>query len=107
MDHHPVHAVKGKPELFGCCSLSTAIGVEPRECRGGFADVSPSGLTLLAEQAVDLKDFDMADLEQQITNAKEDVADAEVEKKVAAEEALALLEEARNAVQMATGGSQH
>ena len=75
--------------------------------RGGFADVSPTGLTLLAEQAIDLKDFDMADLEQQITNAKEDVADAEGEKKAAAEEALAQLEEARNAVLMATGGSQH
>ena len=75
--------------------------------RGGFADVSPNGLTLLAEQAIDLKDFDMADLEQQITNAKEDVADAEGEKKAAAEEALSQLEEARNAVLMATGGSQH
>ena len=75
--------------------------------RGGFADVSPTGLTLLAEQAIDLKDFDMADLEQQITNAKEDVADAEGEKKAAAEEALSQLEEARNAVLMATGGSQH
>ena len=75
--------------------------------RGGFADVSPSGFTLLAEQAVDLEDFDMSDLEQQIANAKEDVADAEGDKKAAAGEVLAQLEEARDAVLMATGGSSH
>lgn len=75
--------------------------------RGGFADVSPSGFTLLAEQAVDLKDFDMSDLEQQIQNAKEDVADADGEKKVAASAVLAQLEEAREAVKLATGGSSH
>ena len=40
--------------------------------RGGFADVSPSGLTLLAEHAVSLEDFNMEDLEQQIRNAQED-----------------------------------
>ncbi|MDJ0613867.1 MAG: F0F1 ATP synthase subunit epsilon [Rhizobiaceae bacterium] len=75
--------------------------------RGGFADVSPSGFTLLAEQAVDLKDFDMTDLEQQIQNAKEDVKDAEGEKKVAAEKNLAQLEEAREAVKLATGAVSH
>ena len=31
--------------------------------RGGFADVSPDGLTLLAEQAISLADFDMNELE--------------------------------------------
>lgn len=75
--------------------------------RGGFADVSPSGFTLLAEQAVDLKELDMADLDQQIQNAQEDVNDAEGEKKVAAQEILSQLEEGRDAVKMATGGSSH
>jgi len=75
--------------------------------RGGFADVSPSGFTLLAEQAVDLEEFDMADLEQQIQNAQEDVNDAEGDKKVAAQGTLAQLEEAREAVKMATGVTSH
>ena len=75
--------------------------------RGGFAHVSPAGFTLLAEQAVDLKDFDMAELEQEIQNAQEDVKDADGDKKVAAQKNLSQLEEAREAVKMATGGAAH
>ena len=44
--------------------------------RGGFAEVGPDGLTLLAQQAVDLADLDAEQLAQQIRNAEEDVADA-------------------------------
>jgi F-type H+-transporting ATPase subunit epsilon len=40
---------------------------------GGFADVTPAGLTILAEDAVDLADIDVAKLDQDIQNAKEDV----------------------------------
>ena len=43
---------------------------------GGFADVNPNGLSLLAEHAVDVNDLDKDDLAQRIENAKEDVADA-------------------------------
>jgi len=76
--------------------------------RGGFADVSPSGFTLLAEQAVDLKELDLADLEAQIQNAKEDVADADTdEKKARAQAALSQLEESREAIKLATGGTSH
>lgn len=72
--------------------------------RGGFADVSAAGFTLLAEQAVDIKDFDMSDLDAQITNAKEDVADADTDdKKAAAQSILSQLEESREAVRIATG----
>ncbi len=76
--------------------------------RGGFADVSPSGLTLLAEHAVSLEDFNMEDLEQQIRNAQEDVADADTdEKRERAEAALALLEESREVIGQSLGGSSH
>ncbi|MGI9350141.1 MAG: F0F1 ATP synthase subunit epsilon [Rhizobiaceae bacterium] len=76
--------------------------------RGGFADVSPSGFTLLAEQAVSLADFNMDDLESQIQDAREDVADADTdEKKAAAQSALDLLEESREAIRVATGSSSH
>jgi F-type H+-transporting ATPase subunit epsilon len=44
--------------------------------RGGFADVSAAGLTILADQTIPLADLDAAALEQEIRNAEEDVADA-------------------------------
>ena len=44
--------------------------------RGGFADVNPAGLTILAEQAIPLDEVDPAMLAQAVQNAEEDVADA-------------------------------
>ena len=44
--------------------------------RGGFADVSPAGLTILAEQAIPLAEIDAGMLAQEVRNAEEDVADA-------------------------------
>jgi F-type H+-transporting ATPase subunit epsilon len=44
--------------------------------RGGFADVTPRGLTVLAEQAIPLEDLDAAGLDREIRNAEEDFADA-------------------------------
>jgi F-type H+-transporting ATPase subunit epsilon len=44
--------------------------------RGGFADVSPTGLTILAERAIPLDELDGAKLEADIKDAEEDVADA-------------------------------
>jgi len=47
--------------------------------RGGFADVCATGFTILAEQAIAVKDLDAAKLEQDIKNAREDVADAKTD----------------------------
>jgi F-type H+-transporting ATPase subunit epsilon len=44
--------------------------------RGGFADVNPSGLTILAEEAMPIADVDAQKLAQDVANAQEDVADA-------------------------------
>jgi F-type H+-transporting ATPase subunit epsilon len=44
--------------------------------RGGFADVNPAGLTILADQVIPLEDLDVATLAQEVKNAEEDVADA-------------------------------
>lgn len=44
--------------------------------RGGFAEVTAQGLTVLAEEAMPLADLDRAALDQRIRNAEEDVADA-------------------------------
>jgi F-type H+-transporting ATPase subunit epsilon len=44
--------------------------------RGGFAEVGPSGLTVLAETAIDLRELDGGQIAQAIKDAEEDVADA-------------------------------
>ena len=55
--------------------------------RGGFADVSLAGLTMLAEQAIPLDEVDADMLAQDVKNAEEDIADA---KDGAAKDAAAL-----------------
>jgi F-type H+-transporting ATPase subunit epsilon len=50
---------------------------EPVVVTGGFAEVSPAGLTVLADKAVARADFDMEVLAQEIRDAEEDVADTE------------------------------
>jgi F-type H+-transporting ATPase subunit epsilon len=44
--------------------------------RGGFAEIGPSGLTVLAETAIDLVELDAGQLAQAVQDAEEDVADA-------------------------------
>lgn len=44
--------------------------------RGGFAEVTLGGLTVLAEEAMPLAELDAAALDQRIKNAEEDIADA-------------------------------
>ena len=43
---------------------------------GGFAEVGPSGLTVLADMAVPVEEFDLAVLAGEIKDTEEDVADA-------------------------------
>ena len=57
--------------------------------RGGFAEVTPAGLTILAENAIPLAELDAAALDSEIANAQEDVADAKSEEaKLKAQEKL-------------------
>ena len=44
--------------------------------RGGLAEVTPAGLTVLAEEAMPFEDLRAADLDQRIRDLEEDVADA-------------------------------
>ena len=61
----------------GVVTVKPVSGAEERYVVfGGFADILPSGCTLLAESAVAVKDIDRADLARRIQDAKEDVADA-------------------------------
>ena len=49
---------------------------EPIVVTGGFAEVGPGGLTVLADKAVPRENFDLAMLSSEIKNAEEDAADA-------------------------------
>jgi len=66
---------------------------------GGFADVTPEGLTVLAEEALDLDDIEPATLELDLKNAQEDLRDANTDaKKDAAQRAVARLESLKAAM---------
>ena len=66
---------------------------------GGFADVTAQGLTILAEDAVDLSTLDAASLEKDLANAREDVRDAkDSDAKAAAQRKLDRLEAIQAAV---------
>ena len=52
---------------------------EPRRIvvRGGLAEIGPTGLTVLAEQAVPVAEIDAATIAQAIKDCEEDIADAD------------------------------
>jgi F-type H+-transporting ATPase subunit epsilon len=52
---------------------------EPVVVIGGFAEVSPAGLTVLADKAVARENFDLALLAGEIKDTEEDVADSKNE----------------------------
>jgi len=67
--------------------------------RGGFAEVTPGTLVILAEEAVPVKDLNKSNLKQKITDAREDLEDAKTdEDKRKAQEAIARLTELLTAV---------
>ena len=77
----------------------TINGDEKLFVRGGFADVSAKGFTILAEQAIAVKEVDASRLEQDIKNAREDAADAKTdEARRSASDKLQQLLELRTAI---------
>ncbi|TDI61683.1 MAG: F0F1 ATP synthase subunit epsilon [Alphaproteobacteria bacterium] len=67
--------------------------------RGGFAEVTPGTLVILAEEAVLVKELSKSNLKQKITDAREDLEDAKTdEDKRKAQEAIARLTELLTAV---------
>jgi len=79
---------------------ATAGGEEERIfVRGGFAEVTLEGLTVLAEEAMPLAELDAAALDQRVKDAEEDVADAKDEvTRQKAQERLDRLKELRVAL---------
>ena len=67
--------------------------------RGGFAEVSGGGLTILAEQALPVEELNAERIAQEIRNAEEDVADAKADDaRQAATERLDRLKELKAAL---------
>lgn len=61
----------------GVLDITGTDGKETRIfVRGGFAEVNPKGLIVLAEQAIPLDELSAEDLAREVKNAEEDVADA-------------------------------
>jgi F-type H+-transporting ATPase subunit epsilon len=71
--HHAPLIAMLKPgilTIFGAGETQRVVVV------GGFAEVNEEGLTVLADMAVPVEDFDRASLASQIKDTEEDVADA-------------------------------
>ncbi len=45
--------------------------------RGGFAQVTPASLTVLAQRTIDIEDLDFGRLEEEIREAEDDLSDAQ------------------------------
>jgi F-type H+-transporting ATPase subunit epsilon len=94
-DHAPVMTTL----KAGVVTVSGDGKVEKLFVRGGFADVNASGFTILAEQAIPLTEIDIAKVDADIQNAREDIADAKSdEERLAASDKLAQLQELRAAI---------
>ena len=73
-------------------------GAEERTfIHGGFAEVTPAGLTILAEEAIAVADIDAERLAQDLSDAREDVATAKTEEERDHAEALVAKYEAMQA----------
>ena len=94
--HHAPFMTTLKP---GVVRIFEDGAVTPVFVRGGFADVTPAGFTILAEEAVRLAEVNAADLETQIANARSDANDPgdEARRKAGAEK-LAYLEAIKSAL---------
>jgi F-type H+-transporting ATPase subunit epsilon len=96
-DHAPVMAAL-KP---GVIAIEDAAGKHKRIfVRGGFAEVSPTGLIVLAETALPEGELDAARLDQEIRDTEEDLADAPDEQKRLWQEKLDRLRELKDAMKL-------
>jgi len=96
-DHAPVMAAL-RP---GIIAVEDAAGKHRRIfVRGGFADVSPAGLIVLAETALPEGELDAQRLDQEIRDTEEDLADAPDEQKRLWQEKLDRLRELKDAMKL-------
>jgi len=60
----------------GAISVHAGSDVTRTFIRGGFAEVTAGGLTILAEEAIDLADVNAEDVSRELTEAREDLGQA-------------------------------
>ena len=95
----PNHAPLMTTLAPGMVRIKTDGNEERIFVRGGFAEISPSGLTILAEEAMPAAELDAAAIAQRLKNAEEDLSDADTdEKKLAAQQSLDRLKELQAAL---------
>jgi F-type H+-transporting ATPase subunit epsilon len=75
----PRHAPLMATIKAGALRILDGAGERRIFVNGGFADVTPAGLTVLASDAVDLADVTVEEIEAQAKDAAEDLADAKDE----------------------------
>lgn len=63
----------------GVVTIGGDKGAQRLYVRGGFADINPSGLTLLAEQATPVEELNAEVIAAEMQNAEEDLRDAKTE----------------------------
>ena len=96
-DHEPLLA-SVRPGVVG---IDDANGRHHRIfVRGGFAEVHPLGLVLLAETAIPFEHLSLEQLDQEIKTAEEDLADAPDDQKRQAQEKLDRLRELRDSMKL-------
>ena len=74
----PAHAPMMSTIRPGVVEIFETEGGEPERLfvKGGLAQISPAGLTILAEETLSLEDVDLDDLNTKIANTREDIEDA-------------------------------
>jgi F-type H+-transporting ATPase subunit epsilon len=76
----PLHAPVLSTLKPGVLTVTALNGESERILvRGGFAEVNPAGLTVLAEEAIPLAELSADRLAEQLRNAEDDLADAKDE----------------------------
>jgi F-type H+-transporting ATPase subunit epsilon len=60
----------------GAIAIHDGADIRRTFIHGGFAEVTPAGLTILAEEAIDIADVDPDEVERQLTEAREDLGQA-------------------------------
>ncbi len=95
----PNHAPMMSTLAPGMVRIRTGSDEKQIFVRGGFAEISPAGLTLLAEEAMPADELDAEKIALRVKDAEEDLADADSdEKKLAAQQSLDRLKELQAAL---------
>ncbi len=96
----PGHAPMMTVLAAGVVKVKTGTDEKRIFVRGGFAEVTPEGLTILAEEAIFVGDLNAAAIAERIRNAEEDLADADTapETRLRAQQELTQLRELQTAL---------